>query len=236
MRRRFEEAQSLSPPHDTPIYVWVPSGQFIIGSDIDDPYASSADRPKSPAHLDGYWISRNEVTNAQYVECMKARVCEAPNDSRYLETQYATNPVTGLTLHQARTYAQWVGGRLPTEMEWEKACRGPFGRIFPWGDADPDPRRLNYAETRIFSWLAVGSFAGDVSPYGVLDMAGNVAEWTDSSFLDNTQSELFVIKGGSYGIYDVTALRCTNLRSARASAPDFHLGFRVVFTEYPGLK
>ena len=230
MTERFEAALALDPPLDTPIYVWVESGEFIMGSDPDDEFAAESEMPKRRVFLDGYWISRTEITNAQYRECMLAGVCNEPFDNRYLEAQYASNPVTGITLDEARTYAQWVGGRLPTEMEWEKACRGPSGQVFPWGDAEPDPRRLNYGETRIFSWLSVGSFADDMSPYGVLDMAGNVAEWTDSKFRPGTQDDLYVTRGGSYGMYDIGAIRCANRRTTKASAPDVHAGLRVVIT------
>jgi len=148
----FQRALGLKPDANTPVYVHVPAGEFVMGAGTeDDRIASqfggdnSGERPQHPVTLDDYWIMRTEVTNAQYLRCVDAGTCDPPADSnrRYADAQFADQPVTGITWFQARDYANWVGGRLPTEAEWEKACRGTDGRTYPWGNQEPTGDLLN---------------------------------------------------------------------------------------------
>jgi len=120
--------------------VWVPGGEFTIGLDELDVDAVMAECPKCrrdrvdnacprhTVHLDGFWIDRREVTNEQYRRCVEAKACMPPaHTEAYDDPGRADDPVTAITWYQAVDYAGWVGGRLPTEVEWEAACAGPYG-------------------------------------------------------------------------------------------------------------
>jgi formylglycine-generating enzyme required for sulfatase activity len=160
-------------PADEMTMVYVPAGEFKMGSDDDGiKYArqlckeyggddaiatckADAFADEQPAHtvaLDGFWIDRTEVTNRQYQRCVEAKACTPPVDSSsYMRESYFGNvaydiyPVVWVTQQQAANYCQWAGARLPTEAEWEYAARGPEGRTFPWGNTF-DGKRLNYCD------------------------------------------------------------------------------------------
>jgi len=176
---------------DGMVMVYVPAGEFFMGSTDADGVASDDEKPQHTVYLDAFWIDRTEVTNAQYQKCMVAGVCSTPayaDDSRYYGSQ---QPVVGVGWDDARVYCQWAGARLLTEAEWEKAARGPDGRIYPWGDTF-DSSRLNFCDKNCEYSLKdaqandgyaltapVGSYRAGASLYGALDMAGNVWEWVN---------------------------------------------------------
>ena len=205
-------------PTDGALYVYVPAGEFEMGSTT----GSNDEQPVHRVYLDEYWIGQTEVTNAQYALCVSAGGCTAPNNSRWQDSNYRDHPVTHVDWNRARAYCAWAGVRLPTEAEWEKAARGTDGRIYPWGNSAPDGRRLNY-NGNVGSTTAVGTYPTGASPYGALDMAGNVWEWVndwyDSGYYsqspsDNPQGpatgESRVLRGGSwygYGNFVRSALR-----------------------------
>lgn len=179
---KFREALALEPPPDTPVYVWVPPGDFLMGSNDTNTDANMSEKPQHTVCVSGFWIMRVPVTNAQYKAAVEARACTPPDNNRWENPQFAKHPVTDITWYQARDYARWVGGRLPTEAEWEKAARGTDGRIYPWGNNEPKPTLLNYYGSGLGIWTDVGSCPEGASPYGCLDMAGNVWEWTSSLY------------------------------------------------------
>ncbi len=173
-------------PKDGMVQAFVPAGDFLMGSNnAIDSQAYSDELPQHTVYLDAFWIDRSEVTNAQYAQCVGAGQCTPPAKTRsssrssyYGEAQYASYPVIYVDWNQAQAYCAWAGRRLPSEAEWEKAARGTDGRIYPWGNAAPDQSRLNYNQN-IGDTTAVGSYPSGASPYGALDMAGNVWEWVN---------------------------------------------------------
>ena len=155
-------------PKDGAPMVWVPTGTFRMGStDAGNPN----EQPQHTVTLNGYWIYRYEVTVAQYRKFCAATGHQMPTAPKW--GWHDQHPIVFVTWHDAVAYATWAGARLPTEAEWEKAARGPDGNEYPWGnewDAEKCPKEL-------LGTHPVGSYPADVSPYGVLDMAGNVREW-----------------------------------------------------------
>ncbi|MCI0339672.1 MAG: formylglycine-generating enzyme family protein [Planctomycetales bacterium] len=163
----------------------VPAGPFVSGDERPD-----LDEPEPHRETTGaYWIDKYEVTNGQFARFLDAqrgdvspfldptvpglvreggRWAAAPGRERH--------PVAAATWHGAVAYARWIGGRLPTDIEWEKAARGTDGRSYPWGEETPDGTFCNFLQAGLDDTSPVGSFPKGASPYGAMDMAGNVYE------------------------------------------------------------
>ena len=119
--------------------VYVPAGEFAMGSTDQDSLASNDEKPQHPVTLDAFWIDQTEVTNAMYTKCVNAGNCKPPiNTDHFINAGYANHPVVSVDWSQASAYCAWSERRLPTEAEWEKAARGTDGRIYPWGNEAPD--------------------------------------------------------------------------------------------------
>jgi serine/threonine-protein kinase len=139
-------------------------------------------------------VGRTEVTNAQYAQCVAAGACTVPGTydgggCHYNSPAYAEHPVVCVTREQARAYATWAGGSLLTEAQWTRACQGDDGRTHSWGNQPPDATLANYNSNESDT-TAVGSYPAGASPFGAVDMAGNVAEWVDDGD--------FVARGGAF--------------------------------------
>ena len=163
--------------------VAVPAGSFVRGSSTDDPKADNDERPQRTIELDAFRIARTETTNREYAGCVAAGACRAPQSvgsstrqHYYDSADFADFPVVNVTWEDAAGFCQWAGGRLPTEAEWEKAARGPNGAAYPWGNSAPTCALANFNNC-VGDTSAVGSYSSGASPYGALDMAGNVWEW-----------------------------------------------------------
>jgi len=173
--------QRTSPIDGMP-QVYVPAGTVRMGG--LDVYAVGSD--ELPAHtisLEAFWIDQLEVTNAMYMLCVQAGVCNPPTDwssgkrsSYFNNEEFKDYPVVHVTWSQAEVYCNWAHRRLPTEAEWERAARGDDLRNFPWGDEPPDEVYANYNRF-VDDTSRVGSYPTGASPFGALDMAGNVWEW-----------------------------------------------------------
>jgi formylglycine-generating enzyme required for sulfatase activity len=169
-------------PDNAPPMVFVPAGEFTMGSSDADKDAYGDEKPQHTVYLDAFWMDKYEVTNAQYKKCVDAGKCSRPSESKsYTRSSYYGNasfdnyPVIYVSWNDAKTYCEWAGKRLPTEAEWEKAARGADGRIYPWGNTF-DISKVN-AERKVGDTTEVGAYPAGASPYGALDMAGNVWEW-----------------------------------------------------------
>lgn len=183
--------------------VAVPAGSFSMG--IDGPPVED-DTPRHRVDLPSFWIDKYEVTNDGYRKCVEDAACTEPQDLRYYQDPfYADHPVVFVTWYEARNYCRWDGKRLPSEAEWEKAARGPQGLIYPWGN-QLNLRRLN-ADGRFGGTQPVESHPAGASPYGALDMAGNVWEWVadwyaaypGSAFVSDFFGQKYkVVRGGSW--------------------------------------
>ena len=167
-------------------------------------------------------IGRTEVTNAQYRACVEAGVCIPPGDTiRYSDPAYADHPVTWVGWDMARTYATWVGGFLPTEAQWRRACQGDDGRTYPWGNQMPDATLANYG-THVGGTTPVGRYPTGAGPYGALDMAGNVWEWLDDG--------IYVALGGAFQ-YVEEMMACNARSESGNDREEADVGFRVVFLD-----
>jgi formylglycine-generating enzyme required for sulfatase activity len=185
---------TATPVFNTAEEILIPAGSFQMGCDSSNPAetCSSNEQPLHTVTLDAYYIDKYEVTNARYKACVDAGGCTAPgsvNSSTrrpyYSTSTYADYPVVWVTWDQASAFCAWAGGRLPTEAEWEKAARGSSDtRKYPWGDSAPDCTKTNYwpLPACVGDTSRVGSYPSGASPYGVMDMAGNVWEWVNDRY------------------------------------------------------
>jgi len=223
--------------------VYVPAGSFLRGSTDADEMATEFEKPQREVYLEAFWIDRTEVTVGQYRACVDAGGCAPP-----METSSATRPdyydggafddypVLWVNWYDADTYCRWVGARLPTEAEWEKAARGTDERVFPWGDVWNESH--TNANDRLGDTRPVGSFPAGASPYGALDMSGNVWEWVADWFNEEyyissltrnptgplSGSERSMRSGSWYS--RIAWQRAANRGSAEPNFSDDDIGFR----------
>jgi formylglycine-generating enzyme required for sulfatase activity len=165
--------------------VLIPAGEFLMGAEDGQQDA----RPSHRVYLSSYWIDQYEVTNTQYRLCVDAGSCTLPKDRQTFEDRQGTqHPVTNITWNQARSFCQWLGKRLPTEAEWEKAARGTDGRRYPWGN-DGEALKHHMANRKLKTGDGgvdpVGRQTSTASPYGVFDLIGSVSEWVKDWYAED---------------------------------------------------
>ena len=171
----FDVGSTMVNPIDNAVMVYVPEGEFLMGS--EDREAFESEKPEHMVYVDAFWIYQHEVTNAEYRACVDAGLCNTPyKETYYSDSDYDHHPVVHVSWFDAQAYCEWAGGRLPTEAEWEKAARGTDGRTYPWGNQIPICSLANFYYC-VDGTSPVGSYPNGASPYGALDMAGNVWEW-----------------------------------------------------------
>ena len=226
--------------------LFVPAGEFLMGSSDSDSEAAEEEMPQRLVYLDSYWIDQTEVTSTMFARFVakSGYRTDAEQKGNALVSWKAvagadwqhpvgptspldgreSHPVSQVSWNDAAAYCSWVGRRLPTEAEWEKAARGSDGRRYPWGNGSVDGHLVNFADESLSEDWAdesvndgyqytspVGSYDLGVSPHGAFDMAGNLWEWTadwyDSGYYNNAPSrnppgpisgEQRVLRGGSW--------------------------------------
>lgn len=209
-------------PLDGMTQVYIPAGSFRMGG-LDEGGAPDEEPDRQVTMTRGYWIDKVEVTNGMYLRCVQAGACNPPRTfasssrpSYFNNPQFDNYPVIGVTWDDAAAYCAWAGRRLPTEAEWEYAARGTDFRIYPWGSDHPTAQHANF-NFLVRDTMPVGSYPLGASPWGVLDMAGNVWEWVQDYYVQNfyeiagnqdplgplapasaQAGELRVVRGGSW--------------------------------------
>jgi formylglycine-generating enzyme required for sulfatase activity len=239
---------SQSSPMDIDM-VFIPAGEFLMGSNKEeDKLARNDETPQHRLALPAFHIARTPVTNAQYSLFVRSARGRPPSywHDGIIPPGKENHPVVHVSWHDAAAFCRWLSGqlggeiRLPSEAEWEKAARGADGRIYPWGDQPPTAELCNFRDI-MGDTTAVGHYPRGASPYGALDMAGNVWEWTSSRYMpypytpedgreDAESSDGRTLRGGSWGSGSAYLVRCA-VRNGRY--PDLRnnaVGFRILST------
>ncbi len=249
-----EIGQTWTAPSDGMTLVCVPDGDFLMGAIETDIQAQPDEKPQRKIYLDAFWMDRTEVTNAMFAKCTSAGACHPRTHSPYLwgvasrtrdsyfgNPIYDAYPVIMLDANEAETYCRWVGRRLPSEAEWEKTARRTDGRTYPWGEG-LDCQKANYAGC-VNDTSETTAHPPGASPYGALDLLGNVWEWTADWYAPNayestvtknptgpTTGEFRVMRGGAWGSF-VEALRITNRANGKPEHDvDGEVGFRCAMS------
>jgi formylglycine-generating enzyme required for sulfatase activity len=224
---------------DTKNMVLIPAGTFIMGSDEVDASGKSVEfgfnepwylpeHPKREVSLPDYWIDRFEVSNAAFKKFIIQHNNYSPDRLeeiyRHLKMKADDHPVRMVNWTMANEYCQWLGKRLPTEAEWEKAARGVKGWEYPWGNKwNADFVNAGQNEHDL---TPVGSYEKGKSPFGIFDMAGNVMEWTSEK-----RDFEFIVLGSSWNHINPRTLECTFLASYHPEIRMESLGFRLILAQ-----
>lgn len=241
-----DESKTTSPktrvnPIDGAEMLFVSAGEFLMGSDD----GREDERPRRTVNVDGFWIYKHEVTVGQYRKFCAATGKNMPDAPPW--GWQDKQPIVNVCWFDAEAYCKWAGSRLPTEAEWEKAARGTDGRKYPWGDKWDAHR----ACTARLTWgdhqgpAEVGSYPAGASPYGVLDMAGNVWEFCQDWYGEDyykksparnptgpTDGWHRVARGGSWMDDGPDCRTSTRLGYSNDDWTGFH-GFRGAASHYP---
>jgi formylglycine-generating enzyme required for sulfatase activity len=247
--------------------ILIPAGEFLMGSDPEkDKHAEDNERPQHTLYLPDYAMAKTPVINAQYAAFVQATHHDPPAHWRFLFWKKRRprgkndHPVVNVSWHDALAYCQWLSKvtgkpyRLPNEAEWEKAARGSNGRIYPWGDAWEAGRCNISEEQKKETTTPVEAYPEGASPYGLLDMTGNVWEWTRSLWgtaltepefkypydpTDGRENRVAgdavrrVLRGASF-YNDRQVARCASRYRYSPKNRFVSIGFRVIISPLPG--
>lgn len=210
--------------------VLVPAGPLMMGSD-----QTEAEKPRHQVEVPAYYLDLTEVTWRKYLKFCKETSRKPPVNLAYQNPwpeEMMERPVANVTWDDALAYCQWTGRRLPSEAEFEKACAGDQSQVYPWGNgwnANACVNRINSGDHT----AKVGTHPGCKSPYGILDLSGNVWEWTADWYKSYPGAALTfdytgdqrVAKGGAF-FYSIDLLRCANRYPLHPDDISDHGGFR----------
>jgi formylglycine-generating enzyme required for sulfatase activity len=210
--------------------------------------ADDGDADEKPVHqvtLSSYCIDKTEVTVVSYRACVQAGKCRTHEDEcnqfcTWGKDSFDQHPINLVDWYDAAAYCKWTGGRLPTEAEWEYAARGNSGHRFPWGNQALTPDRANtFGEGDGWEFTApVGSYPQGASPFGLLDMAGNVSEWTADSYgaygsepvanpqRSGSEGSRRVLRGGNWSDFGRDTARATDRFPTSPGNLSSFFGFR----------
>jgi eukaryotic-like serine/threonine-protein kinase len=232
------------------VFVRVPAGKFWMGADNNDPHANEDEKPMHEVYLDEYWIGKYPVTNRQFQLYLGGTKQERLVDQ--FSPDKPDHPVVFISWDDAKGFCQWLAkitGKsvsLPTEAQWEKAARGTDRRIYPWGNDSPVSSTACYGRLNKTT-ATVGSYPDGTSPYGAMDMAGNVWEWV-ADWYDHhyyrispnknptgpNKGEHRVLRGGSW--YDAIYNLRSSVRDNNLPADDRGIdGFRCAIYDSSSL-
>lgn len=210
--------------------VFIPGGTFVAGSDdwnagypVGSPFSKDQEKVREWT-VGSFWIQEHEVTHEEYRRYHPDHPVP-PGKERH--------PVVEVTWEEALAYAVWAGGRLPTEVEWEYAARGPEGRLHPWGDGPADCGQAHYLDCEPPTTVPVMSRPGDVTPEGVHDLAGNVREWVMPVWFDRDRHpvnhEARRLKGGAFTHPDFFLRSASLTKDVEDGHRWDNIGFRVAW-------
>ena len=233
----LEPVEEAPPEPEHGDFVTIPAGEFTMGSDIRPDHLKDRPALYEPEHtvdLPVYQIHVFEVTNGEFTRFQIEGDYVAEGDWRsFASIEKGYFPVANVTWEDAKSYCEWIGGRLPTEAEWEKAARGPDAWPYPWGEKW-DPTKSNCNEKGHRNLIEVGEIKTDLSPYGVRDMMGNAQEWVGEPLKPyprsparrdaNFRRGFFAARGGSYAIKGSSIALWT--RGAYLPRGQYGTGFR----------
>lgn len=263
-------------------FVFVPAGEFLMGSNDSDKDPINDEKPEHTNETTAYWIGKTEITNGQFRQFMDGKGYDMqsywteagwkwrngnnstkPDCWDNTDLNGESQPVTCISWYEAMAFAAWLKSetglevRLPSEAEWEKAARGTDGLIYPWGNKF-DGSEFNFCDSNcVYDWkdknfndgfaktAPVGSYPANASPYGALDMAGNVAEWTSTLWhlyqendglgdieSINTEGDR-VFRGGAWDSYPSSG-RAAHRANESKAYQNVHTGFRLVVVAFSG--
>ncbi len=253
---------TMTSAKDGMVRLYVPAGNFMMGSDKDDRMAGPDEFPQHQVYLDAFWIDQTEVTNAMFAAFLNEAGNQEVDGKTWLnmhvtdpkiiqeaglwqpQAGFENHPVVNVTWDGAQAYCEWAGRRLPTEAEWEKAARGTEGAMYPWGDGAPACELTNFdgADCTLRHTTPAGSYPKGQSPYGALDMSGNVwelvADYYAADYYVNSpknnptgpvEGESHAVRGGSLYVhaYDVRSARRAD---ALPTSSGSYVGFRCALS------
>jgi hypothetical protein len=221
---------------DGSLLIYVPAGAFTMGTGVGD-------APQKTISLDGFWINKSDVTNKMYSQCVATGNCSAPAQEIgtpvYNNPDYGDYPVVGVTWDMASNYCKWAEGQLPSEAQWEKAARGQDAGSYPWGAENAGCDLVNFLGC-LGHTNGVNDYPAGRSPYGLLDMAGNVFQWVNDFYDANSYASMPTQNPIGPGVGDSHVIRGSSFESEASQtpagirhfgAPAYHsrdLGFRCL--------